>query len=73
MFERIIESIVRNENLNGFFVYLGDVPICGMSEAEHEENKNSCYAKWIRNFFEKISVLIRVFCYLAIELSLIHI
>ena len=37
-FQRIIDYIIREENLQGIFAYIDNVTICGQNQAEHDAN-----------------------------------
>ena len=37
-FQRVIDSVIKNENLEGVFAYLDDVTVCGNDRTEHDQN-----------------------------------
>lgn len=39
-FQRVIDSLIKNEKLEGTFVYLDDITICGNDQEEHDKNLN---------------------------------
>jgi hypothetical protein len=41
--QRIIDSIISNENLQGTFAYLDDVTICGINQEDHDKNLQSFF------------------------------
>jgi hypothetical protein len=38
-FQRVMDRIISNENLNGVYAYLDDITICGKNQSEHDLNK----------------------------------
>ena len=39
-FQRIMDSVIKEEGLVGTYAYLDDVTICGMTQEEHDDNLN---------------------------------
>ena len=39
-FQRIMDSLIKEEGLVGTYAYLDDVTICGMTQQEHDDNLN---------------------------------
>ncbi|XP_054259845.1 uncharacterized protein LOC128984538 [Macrosteles quadrilineatus] len=39
-FQRVIDDIIRAENLNDTFAYLDDITVCGKTQEEHDRNLN---------------------------------
>ncbi|CAI6372729.1 unnamed protein product [Macrosiphum euphorbiae] len=39
-FQRVMDKIISNENLNGVYAYLDDITICGKNQSEHDLNLN---------------------------------
>lgn len=39
-FQRVMNRIISNENLNGIYAYLDDITICGKNQSEHDMNLN---------------------------------
>ncbi|CAI6356031.1 unnamed protein product [Macrosiphum euphorbiae] len=39
-FQRVMDKIILNENLNGVNAYLDDITICGKNQSEHDLNLN---------------------------------
>jgi len=37
-FQRVIDNIIRAENLNGIFAYVDNITVCGSNQAEHDQN-----------------------------------
>ena len=37
-FQRVMEDIIKREDLNGTYVYIDNVTICGQNQAEHDLN-----------------------------------
>lgn len=37
-FQRVMDSLIRTENLQGTFAYLDDVTVCGKDQADHDQN-----------------------------------
>lgn len=37
-FQRVLDTIIRQENLEGVFAYLDDITICGKNQEEHDKN-----------------------------------
>lgn len=39
-FQRVMDRIISNENLNGVYAYFDDITICGKNQSEHDLNLN---------------------------------
>ena len=40
-FQRVIDSIIETEKLEGTFAYVDNITVCGVSQAEHDYNLKS--------------------------------